>query len=58
MTEWFYHVTCFAKVSLLLMNTGNIKANIFIMAYRKSETQDSGLGTRDPCMDPGPGTHR
>ena len=30
MTEWFFHVTCFAKLSLLLLKSCNIKVITFL----------------------------
>ena len=35
MTEWFYHVTCFANVSLLLLKSCNIKVINNIQIYHE-----------------------
>ena len=35
MMEWFCHVTCFAKVSLLLLKSCNIKVITFLSQMRR-----------------------
>ena len=35
MMKWFYHVTCFAKVSLLLLKSCNIKVITFLSQMRR-----------------------